>query len=219
MRLPQEFRRFDRMAYRHTMMDGLTDAALGVFLLLLAAAFSTGPYALLFFVLPVILVFVVRFLQRRYTTPRIGYVEPVADKPREVLPGILLYAAIVIAATLVIAFVTSRRPTGFDHEVMRQNIYNWKPAMAGIMVAGGFWYAGSRAGFRRHFALAAVSAALGAAIVVLAYLPDLVFLSRMGLQIYCAGMGGIVLACGLVTFFRFLHRHPVPPPEATHVQN
>jgi len=75
MQMSKDFKRFDSVAYRNTVVDGLTEIAIGLFLLLLAVALPFGPYALLVYLAPLAFIPALRFMQRRFTHPRIGFVE------------------------------------------------------------------------------------------------------------------------------------------------
>ena len=218
MRLSKEFKPFDQAAYRHTIMDGLTEILMGIFLLLIAVAVSFGPYGLLVYLAPLVFLPALRFLQNRYTAPRVGYVEPAADKPKEVLPGILLYCLLLLAAAWAIAFLASGGLVRPDYALMWQRLHQWSPALAGIAVAGGLWYAGSRSGLRRFFVAAVGSVALGVVVTALCCVPGVPFLRGdgvRGLQAYLVAMGGLSLISGLIVFARFLRSHPVQSSEAT----
>jgi hypothetical protein len=201
-----EFRVFDRMAYRHTIMDGLTEAALAIFLLTLAVVLPHGPAALLLCLAPFGLVPAWRYARRRWVEPRIGYVEPMADKPRDILPGIGLFFLVVLAAAMVLALAVGG--SGGGAAPLAQRLRAWEPGLGGVLVAGGLWYAASRSGLKRFYAYAAVSVSLGLA---LAASGDLILLNgrRAGIQWYLLAMGTLLGVGGATVFACFLRRHPI----------
>lgn len=200
-----EFRTFDRIAYRNRVMDGLTEAAVALFLLAVALVLPHGVFAAVVCLFPIALIPVLRRARKRWADPRIGYVEPMADKPREILPGIGLFMLVLLAAAIVLALIL--RGAGGSYSVA-QRLHAWEPALAGFGVAGGMWYTASRSGLRRFYAYAVVSGLLGLA---LAAGSDLGFVAgrRTGLQWYLLAMGLLLAAGGTIVFSRFLRRHPV----------
>lgn len=211
-----QLRQFDRRAYRHTMMDGLTEIAMGLFLILVAVALPAGPFVLLLYLAPFALIPLLRSLQRRITHPRIGYVEPIADKPRQVLPGILLFTLLALAAFLAILVLAGGGLAKPDYAQLTRRLYQWAPALVGVLVSGGLWYTASRSGFRRFFVSAAVSVVLGIAISVAAAAGGIPVLETKlrGVQVYCGAMGALSLSSGLIVLIRFLKGHPIQSLEA-----
>jgi hypothetical protein len=198
----KELREYDRIAFRHTVLDGLTEIFLGLFLILFVLLLDRSAFVLLLLALVFASVPIVRLMQRRFTYPRIGYVQPRQEKPIQFL-GMILFTIVVIGALLIMSVLTGR---GIEL------IGKAYPAVAGFLCAGGLWYAASRSGLSRFTVHAFVSVALG---LVLEIVTDGSFGSS---RYYFGAMGGYLLASGLVAFVLFLMRHPVHVPEVNDVQ-
>lgn len=199
----KELKKFDRVAFRHTFLDGVSEIVLGLFLMLAAVLVHRKPSMLMVFIISFafLSIPVVRSVQRRFTHPRIGYVEPLQEKPKQFL-GMALFFIAVIGATLAIATLAGR-----DIALVSQSY----PAVAGFLCAGGLWYTASRSGLVRFYMHAGLSIALGLALEVFT---DGSFHS---LRYYFAVMGGYLFLVGLIIFVRFLHRYPVHVPEVNDV--
>lgn len=198
MRISQEFKRFDSLAFRHSILDGVSEIVLGLYLVLLAALLHLVPMVLLaalgVFVLPA----AVRFIQQRYISGRTGFVEPLPPPSKQLVGGMALYLIAVIGGAIAVLLLSGREPGALNQ---------WYPVVAGFCCAGGFWYAASRSGLARFRAHAIFVVALGFVFQVL------VDGSFGGLQPYFEAMGGYLLLTGAVVLVRFLHRYPVSVPR------
>ena len=199
MRISEEFKRFDRLAFRHSILDGVSEMVLGLYLALLAALLHLVPVVLVaalgVFVLPA----AVQFIQQRYISGRIGFVEPLPPPAKQLVGGMALYLIAVIAGAIAVL-----RLSGHELGALNQ----WYPVVAGFCCAGGFWYAASRSGLVRFRAHAIFAVSLGFVF------QTLVDGSFSGLQPYFEVMGGYLLLSGVVVLVRFLHRYPVSVPRA-----
>jgi len=186
-----------RVAYRDSVRDGLTDIMVATILLVPALIIGmprlTWLYVLPFFVfLPVM-----KRLKARYTTPRLGYAEPVTDPPREVARGIGLYTMIALAAmAMVLAFSGGLSDSWEWRRLM--------PSLSGILLAGGLHYAWSRSGFRRYQIYGIVAVVLGAGFSLWRFEG-----SYTGVRLHLALMAGLFLIVGGLVFVRFIRRFPV----------
>lgn len=218
MRLSKLFRSLDRAAFRNTVLDGLAEVAVGVFLLLMALAVGTPLTVFVLLVPALIMVPVLRKVQRRYTEPRIGYVKPIADSPKEMMPGIIGYLLLVLSVAIVIFVV--RGALQSDSRSIAFEINRWLAAITGFAIAGGFWYSGRRSGLKRFYALSILSPALGVALVLLrggeGMFGDDDKMAALRMFLVCMGL--VCTVSGVSNFLLFLHRHPVAAAEAHHVQ-
>lgn len=203
--MPNEFtlNRLHRTAYRHTLQDGLAEVAMGLFLVLYGLLFNT-PTIAVFPLLIVLFVLVpgVRMLQKRFTHPRIGCVEPVSEKGVHLVFGMLVYTLAVFAVLVLQLILTG--------EFTAAVFYRWIPALAGVLVAGGMHYASARSGLARFRFYLVVSIAGGIALSLVA-LPG----RLEGLRAYLFGMGMLVVIGGVITFARFLKCNPVVTEEGS----
>jgi len=196
---------FQKGAYHYSFEDGLTDLALGLFLLLYAGALRVGSVSpvLVLLLLAFGIVPALRALQRRITHPRIGYAEPVQEKPTILIRGMATYAAIVTVALFAGLRILAGR---FDSGI----IYQSTPALAAVLMAGGFHYVTVRTGLRRFQFLNIVSLAGGLFFSVLR------FEGRLGnLAAFLLCLGALFMVTGLVVLLRFLHNNPLRPEEAS----
>lgn len=187
----------DRRAFRHDMVDGLTEIAMSLFFLVPAITLRNPAFSWMI-IIP-ILVFgpVIRKIRARSTYPRIGYVEPRGEKPAELFRGIAVYALVVASVVAVGAFLWRGQLTpGLVRQV--------SPLFASLLFGGGLLYAAGRSGLRRYYVLFAISVAIGAA---------LVFTKVSGryhsLQLYLLAMAVILFFFGLATFLHFIKTHPM----------
>jgi len=187
----------DTRAFRHSLRDGLTDIAMSLFFLVLILMVANPAMSWLI-ILPIL--FFGRWIRRiraRHVWPRIGYVEPRGEKPRELATGIAVYSAAVFA-TLALALVIAHG------EVSPALLRQISPLLASLLFGGGLIYTAQRSGLRKYLALTILSLVLGAGLTALD-IPG----RYTGLQFYLAGMGAIMLVVGTATFILFLRNHPV----------
>jgi hypothetical protein len=186
-----------RVAYRDSVRDGLTDIMLAAVLLVLAVVVGT-PRLTWLYMLPLIFVpAVTKRLRARFTMPRLGYVEPRTDPPREIAIGIGLYTMIVLAAmAVVLAFSGGLGDSGEWRRLM--------PGVSGVLIAGGMHYAWRRSGLRRYQVYGIVAVILGAGLSLWRFDG-----SYTGVRVHLVLMAGMVLIVGGLVFARFIRRYPV----------
>ncbi|MCL4487912.1 MAG: hypothetical protein M1132_08855 [Chloroflexi bacterium] len=190
---------------RYWYLDGISDAAMGLFLLLLGLLFVgesvTPPGSPLWLLWgtagPLLLVggavavgWLVRVLKERYTYPRAGYVTFEKQGSRRVaraLAGFLLAA--IIGAGIAVA----------THRLEHISF------LYGLVFLGAFGYLSYRLGLRRYLLLAAWSLVLG--------ITPLVFSLSLDQEgaLFFIGVGAGMLVLGIVAWYRFDHSAPRQP--------
>jgi hypothetical protein len=189
-------------------VDGLAELVTGGIFLFLGAYFFTlsalppnsllntllqAGFALIFIGILLLGKRFVAALKARLTFPRTGFVEyrPPTRRSRWISAGLaFLMAALVVA-------LMARAPASLA----------WMPAITSLIVAAGWLIFASRLGLPRFFLLAIASLAIGIGLS-LAGLGDL-----LGLAIYYALMGFVLLLSGGLTLRSYLKQAPTPREE------
>lgn len=191
----------DRRAFRHDVVDGLSEIAMALFFLVPAFTIREPAFSWMI-ILPVLFMGPwLKKLRARHTWPRIGFVEPRGEKAGEMLIGMAVYVVIVLAVVGAGIFVLCG-------EIRPGLVRQVSPLIASLFFGGGLLYAAGRSGLRRYYVLLGLSLTLGAALTVVE-IPG----HYLNLQIYLLGMGVITFAVGLITFIHFIRSHPVRSTE------
>jgi len=195
--MPKTFAEIDRRAFRHDVVDGLTEMAMALFFLV--PAFTVREPAFNWMIIFPILFMGpwLKKLRARHTWPRIGYVEPRGENAGRMLIGMAIYVALVLAVVGAGIFA-------IRGEIRPGLIRQVSPLIASLFFGGGLLYAAGRSGLRRYYVLLGLSLALGATLTVVE-IPG----RYLSLQIYLLGMGAITFLVGLITFIHFIRTHPV----------
>jgi hypothetical protein len=205
--MTSSFSEIDRRAFRHDVVDGLTEMAIALFFLVPAFTLEEPAFSWMI-ILPIL--FMSRGLERiraRHTWPRIGYVRPRGEPAGEMIKGMLSYVVAVVAVIGIGLFV-------IRGEIEPGGVRQASPLLAALLFGGGLIYSALRSGLRRYWFLFAASVALGTALSTV-QIPG----RYASVQMYLGGMAIITFTVGLVTFVRFLHRHPVRNDEgASHAE-
>ena len=201
------FSEIDRRAFRHDVVDGLTEMTMALFFLVPAFTLREPAFNWMI-ILPILLMGPwLKKLRARHTWPRIGYVKPRGENASQMLIGMAIYTAVVLAVVGVGIFV-------FRGEIRPGMIRQVSPLIASVLFGGGLLYAAGRSGLRRYYVLLALSLALGIALTI-AEIPG----RYASVQIYLLGMGAIIFTVGLITFIHFIRTHPIRDlGEADHAE-
>jgi hypothetical protein len=197
-----DLKAIERRTVRSFYDDGLTELVIGAILLLLGGYFyirqgrvgtprvslSDTAFFLLVIFAGLLANSLLRFLKRRVTYPRAGYV----SYRKEVRPRRQWIAAVsgaLIAALLSV--LTAISPSAKA----------WYPAIDGFLIAVALLVLAAKLGALRFHILAVVSAALGTGIAA----AGIVYVR--GVILYGALMGAALALSGALTLARFLHRN------------
>jgi len=187
----------ERIAFRDTQQDGLTEVVTGVFLFIVAVA--TGRPALYWMYLAGILVLGrgLKWLKARFTYPRVGYVELPGEEPAELRRGILSWVLAVLGVTLVVLAISGDLTSSLAWR-------RWSPALAGFLFMGGFLYSASRSGLARQYVYALLAPALGLLLATQTFAEP-----YGGVRVWALVMALVLLASGGTVFRRFLRDTPI----------
>jgi hypothetical protein len=186
----------ERSVFRHYLQDGLFDILMGVYFLFVGLALPSGPVAV-FVVLPIfVFVPLMRWLKKRVTYPRAGFVELREGDPQPV-PYFVLGSFALGLVVLVIVLV------GLGVIGDPALWYRWMPILFGTGISGMLLGLGLRVGLPRYYVEAGV-ALIGGPIATLPVLSEK--LGNLGL--FFAAIGALVLIGGILTLVRFILQHP-----------
>jgi len=187
----------DRRAFRHDVVDGLTEIAMAFFFLVPAFTLKNPAFSWMI-ILPILLMGPwLKRIRARTTYPRIGYVEPRGENAGKMFRGMAIYVLVVLAVVAVAIFF-------WRGQLTSGSVRRVAPLLASLLFGGGLLYAAGRSGLRRYYVLLAASVALGAVLTVFPT-PG----RYASVQIYLLAMGLIIFLVGTVTFAHFLRTHPV----------
>lgn len=190
--------------------DGLTEIALGFVFLLLGGFFyaqSALPdgsrLGLVMNVLMIVVIFagaflarrIIRYLKRRITYPRTGYV---AFKKKDLSPRRRLASAVVggiFGASLAVLYG------------LAPSVKVLLPALLGLLLGVATLLFANKVGLLRFYVLAAASALVGIALTA-AGIGEL-----RGIGLYYGGYGAAVLLSGLAALAVYLRRSTPPAPD------
>jgi hypothetical protein len=185
-----------RRAFRETMVDGLTDLFLGLYLILVSGVLKTSTAGLVVFVW-VLFIPLLRYLKKRFTYPRLGYVELADSQPPAPWGLILVFAGLAFAVTILALVVSG------DIREARQ-WYGWMPLLLGILFLGVMAVVAIGSGLGRYYFYGVLSAGNGIAISFLH------FEGRMdAISLYLLAVGLPIAVCGALVFALFPLRNPV----------
>jgi hypothetical protein len=195
--ISNDLNKIEQKVYRNSQQDGLLDLFSGLSMLAIAGAVGK-IFMPLFFIVPLLLLGpVMRRIKTRVTYPRIGFSQPVPEKPGKLLGGIFAFIFVLFALTAVI--LTSTGSIG-DFDVWQK----WLPTFIGTLLVGMYFSLAGKSGQVRYYILAAASFVSGFAISIYHGNPDMA-----GLMIYFVSMGLISAVTGTITFLLFLKKFPV----------
>jgi hypothetical protein len=189
-----------RRAFRHALEDGAVDVAAGLFTFIVGLATQRRVFLALSVVYLGAISLAWKAVHDRLTTPRTGYAEVPGDPSRTLLSVILLAGCLTMSVVAVFTLTGGR-------------LWNleswpaWAPMLSGLILAGGFLFAGRQTGFPRFHLYAAV--AIGASVFfwLFPFGPRINPSDRLTLPLLVTA--GVLLAGGGITIARFVRRQPV----------
>jgi hypothetical protein len=191
--------------------DGLAEIALGLIVLLLGGYFfakevlpeNSSFRAVLDVLFVLVIVFgflanrILRFLKRRITYPRTGYV---TFKKKELSPKRR------IATAVVAAIISASLAALYGLSPSFKALY---PAVNGLLFGVAGLLFANKVGLMRFYVLAASSAVIGVAVTA-AGIGDI-----KGIFLYYAIFGAAIIISGLAALIVYLHRSPRPAADAS----
>ena len=205
MSTPIDLRKIEQKVFRASIQDGLTELVLGFCLAILALRAVSSAFILVYLASPLLCRPVLIALRKRFTHPRLGYVQLVEDKPREVLGGIAAITLIFIAVLTVALFLSG----GFKDF---GRCLNWTPSLIGVLLGGMFLSFAYKSNLVRQYVFAMISVFCGLFFSIFNFGSFVT-----GVSLYFLVLGILLMLSGLVLFLKFLRRCPLPAKEVSHV--
>jgi hypothetical protein len=204
-----DIEKIEKRTVRSFYDDGLTEIALGLILLVLGGYFYTqealagskvgSVVSALFIIVLFAGAFLVnrllRFLKRRISYPRTGYVSFKKKEPNARRRAAAAAAGMIIGASLAVLYSLS------------PSVRTLLPAVNGLLFAVAVLLIAHRIGVLRFYILAAASAVIGVGVTA-AGIADI-----KGLSLYYGLFGAATLISGLAALIVYLRRSPRPEPE------
>ena len=194
-----DLKQVERNLFQDYLQDGLADMLLGAFFFFLGLLIPGHSGLIVWAIL--LIVFSAPLLQRlkrRFTYPRTGYVALRQGDPGPI-PWFVLGSLVLGLVALVVVLIAA----GVIADPGRW--YRWMPVFFGIWLSGIFLGLGLQVRLVRYYVVAGAALAAGP----LAALPPLGDkMANVGL--FFAAFGATLLAGGVFSFVRFLHRYPLP---------
>jgi hypothetical protein len=181
-----DVKQIERNVFRDYCQDGLADMVFGASCLFWGLLLLVGSGGFVIFPM-VFFAPLLKGLKKRFTYPRTGYVELRQGDPGPVLGfslGSLVLGLVALVAVLIAAGVIAD-PAQW---------YRWMPIFFGIWLAGILLGLGLSVDLMRYSVVAGVALAGG----------------PISIGLFCAALGSVLLAWGVVTFVRFLREYPLP---------
>ena len=195
-----DVKKVEQRVWRASQQDGLMEVAIGILLVATALQIREKGLIALWILVVVSLAPGLEAIRKRFTYPRIGYVELVQEEPKTVR-GIGVYTIIVFVA-MALAFA-------IFGDIGDWRLWSrWSPTLVGVLLSGGMIYAASKSGAARYYVFLVLAVGLGVAFSIL--FPE----GYTGLTLYLLTLGGVFILCGAIIFLCFLHKNPLPAEEA-----
>ena len=120
----------DRRAFRHDVVDGLTEIAMALFFLVPAFTLREPAFSWMI-ILPILFMGPgLKKFRARHTWPRIGYVEPRGENASQMLVGMAIYVAVVLVVVGTTIFI-------LRGEIRPGMVRQVSPLLASLFVGAG----------------------------------------------------------------------------------
>ncbi|MFC1634125.1 hypothetical protein ACFL5Z_04735 [Planctomycetota bacterium] len=189
-------KQIEQKIFKDSQQDGLLELVMG--LCMLAMSSRVFSRILVFMLALPVFAFapLLAVMRKQFTYPRIGYVRPIPDKPKEIIGGIFLLTLVVLGV-LALVFLFFGQVRDFDLWL------RWCPFWGGTVLAGMFNSFASKSGEARYHVFALWSFVSGVVLSLVKF--EAV---ETGTLLYFVAMGALLIPCGFVLFMKFLHRYP-----------
>lgn len=201
----------ERKMYREVNSDGIMELLLGIVLLFMAGTWARPYFTVYLAFFPIYSSKLIEALKRKFTYPRIGYVE-FKQEDASIGWGILGYVLAVIAVISVIAAVF------YGGNLEKVDAYRWVPLAIGAIFLGAMLYHHGKSGDPATYLYSFVTL-IGGGIFTFYGLKSRVpgFGSSISIiQLYLLSLAGFFLIAGIIRMLSFKRRNPVVVvPDAT----
>jgi hypothetical protein len=194
----------ERKMYREVNSDGIMELLLGIVLLFMVVIWARPYFTVFLAFFPIYSSKLIEALKRKFTYPRIGYVEFKLEDA-SIGWGILGYIIAVIAVVSVIASVF------YGGNLENIDVYRWAPLSIGGIFLGGMIYHHSKSGDPATYLYSFVTL-VGGGIFTYYGLESRApgFESSIPIiQLYLLSLAGFFLIAGMIRMMTFKRRNPV----------
>ena len=201
----------ERKMYREVNSDGIMELLLGIILLLVGGTWGKSTISVFLAFFPIYSSRLIEALKKKYTYPRIGYVE-FKQEDANIGWGILAYILAVIAVVSLIAAVF------YGGNLEKVDAYRWVPLAIGAIFLGGMLYHHGKSGDPATYLYSFVTLVGGGIFTFYGFesrAPG--FESSVStIQLYLLSLAGFFLIAGVIRMMTFMRRNPVVVvPDAT----
>jgi hypothetical protein len=187
----------ERKMYREANSDGIMELLLGIILLFQAGASGKSYFTVFLAFIPIYGNRVIEALKRKFTYPRIGYVEFKREEA-SIGWGILGYGLAVIAVVSIVATVF------YGGNMEKVDIYRWVPLAIGAIFLGGMIYLHSKSGDPVVYLYSFVTLVAGGVFTFYGFES-----SMRIIQLYLLSLAGFFLIAGIIRLLTFKRRNPI----------
>jgi hypothetical protein len=183
--------------YKEANSDGIMELLLGIVLFFWAGTWARSSFTVFLAFIPLFGNRVIEALKKKYTYPRIGYVE--FKKEEENLGwGILGYVLVVIAVVSVVAAIF------YGGNLVEFDIYRWVPLALGGIFLGSMIYLHSKSGDPVVYLYMFVTLVGGGFFTFYELNTGI-----RGIELYLLFLAGFFLIVGVIRLLTFMRRNPV----------
>ena len=194
----------ERKMYREVNSDGIMELLLGIVLLFMVVIWARPYFTVFLAFFPIYSSKLIEALKRKFTYPRIGYVEFKLEDA-SIGWGILGYVLAVIAVVSIVAAVF------YGGNLENINVYRWAPLAIGGIFLGSMIYHHSKSGDPVTYLYSFVTLVSGGIFTFYGFESSI-----STIQPYLLSLAGFFLIVGLIRMMTFKRRNPiVVVPDAT----
>jgi hypothetical protein len=197
-----DMKEVEQATTRFSMQDGFIVVMAGLALIVASGSFL-APWLTAFIAFFVIFgPRALEVLREKYTYPRIGYFQLRREESgTRTAAGIFGFMILCFAITLVAMFLVHGTITA-------DLIYGWVPAWFGMVMIGPSLHMVDMTGSRFYYVFGVVAVTTGFALSILGF-----DLGKLAISYYLVSWGLTLVFAGLVTFLRFIRKHPILESE------
>ena len=194
----------ERKMYREANSDGIMELLLGILLFFFAGTWARSYFTVFLAFIPIYGNRVIEAIKRKFTYPRIGYVE-FKQEEASIGWGILGYVLIVVALVSLTAALF------YGGNMEKVHVYRWVPLAFGAIFLGSMIYHHSKSGDPATYLYSFVTLVGGGIFTFYGFESRARgFESSMPIiQLYLLSLAGFFLIAGMIRMLTFKRRNPV----------
>jgi hypothetical protein len=187
----------ERKMYREANSDGIMELLLGILLFFMAGTWARSYFTVFLAFIPLYGNRVIEAFKKKFTYPRIGYVE-FKQEEASIGWGILGYVLAVIAVVSIVATIF------YGGNLEKLDVYRWVPLALGAIFLGSMIYLHSKSGDPVVYLYSFVTLVAGGIFTFYGFES-----SMHSIQLYLLSLAGFFLIAGMIRLLTFKRRNPV----------